>query len=255
MVRRASRERSAPVPFPKTLTVPVLEGELVRLEPLDHRHAADLAVAAEENRSSYQFTWVPTAAQVGDYIDAQLARRAAGTLAPYAQLAKATGRTVGATAYWDPRLWPDRDELCAVEVGFTWLAASAQGTGLNTEAKFLLFAHAFEQWQVARVDLKTDAATTAPVRRSNGWERDSRAYCAAGRGLGRLESRGCYGTPRCIPFSPRNGQPAGLAWRHAHEKMTTAEITAMATCRMTGRTTRTSANPVTDHWPCCDRHQ
>jgi RimJ/RimL family protein N-acetyltransferase len=145
------------VPFPKTLTVPVLEGELVRLEPLDHRHAADLAVAAEENRSSYQFTWVPTAAQVGDYIDAQLARRAAGTLAPYAQLAKATGRTVGATAYWDPRLWPDRDELCAVEVGFTWLAASAQGTGLNTEAKFLLFAHAFEQWQVARVDLKTDA--------------------------------------------------------------------------------------------------
>jgi hypothetical protein len=128
MVRRASRERSAPVPFPKTLTVPVLEGELVRLEPLDHRHAADLAVAAKENRSSYHFTWVPTAAQVGDYIDAQLARRAAGTLAPYAQLAKATGRTVGATAYWDPRLWPDRDELCAVEVGFTWLAASAQGT-------------------------------------------------------------------------------------------------------------------------------
>lgn len=59
---------------------------------------------------------------------------------PYAQVAKASGRVVGATAYWDPRLWPDRDELCAVEVGFTWLAASAQGSGLNTEATFLLFA-------------------------------------------------------------------------------------------------------------------
>jgi RimJ/RimL family protein N-acetyltransferase len=127
------------------------------LEPLDHRHAADLAAAAEEDRASYRYTWVPTADDVGDYVDAQLARAAAGTLAPYAQVARATGRAVGATAYWDPRRWPGRDDLCAVEVGFTWLAASAQGTGLNTEAKLLLFTHAFEGWRVIRVDLKTDA--------------------------------------------------------------------------------------------------
>jgi N-acetyltransferase len=67
---------------------------------------------------------------------------------------------VGATAYWDPRHWPDRDALYAVEVGFTWLAASAQRTGLNAEAKLLLFNHAFEHWGVARVDLKTDARNT-----------------------------------------------------------------------------------------------
>jgi RimJ/RimL family protein N-acetyltransferase len=47
--------------------------------------------------------------------------------------------------------------LCAIEVGFTWLAKSAQGTGLNVESKLLLFRHAFESWGVARVDLKTDA--------------------------------------------------------------------------------------------------
>lgn len=145
------------MPFPKTLTAPVLEGDLVRLEPLDHRHAAGLAAAAEEDRTSYQFTWVPAAAEIDDYINAQLERAAAGLLVPYAQVAKASGRAVGATAYWEPRQWPDRDTLCAVEVGFTWLAASAQGSGLNTEAKFLLFANAFEQWRVARVDLKTDA--------------------------------------------------------------------------------------------------
>ncbi len=136
---------------------PVLEGALVRLEPLEHRHAADLAVAAEEDRGSYGFTWVPTAAEVGDYIDAQHARAATGRLAPYAQVARSSGRAVGATAFWDPRWWPDRDELFAVEVGFTWLARSAQGTGLNTESKLLLFRHAFESWQVARLDLKTDA--------------------------------------------------------------------------------------------------
>ena len=136
---------------------PVLEGELVRLEPLEHRHAADLAVAAEENRGTYEFTWVPRAAEIGAYVDAQLARAATGRLAPYAQVSVATGRAVGATSYWEPRCWRDEDRLDAVEVGFTWLGASAQGTGVNAEAKLLLFRHAFEVWDVARVDLKTDA--------------------------------------------------------------------------------------------------
>ena len=140
-----------------TLNGPVLEGTLVRLEPLEHRHAAGLAEAAEENRDTYAFTWVPRADEIERYLDAQLARAAAGRLAPYAQVSRATGRVVGTTSYWDPRSWREEDRLDAVEIGFTWLAASAQGTGINAEAKLLLFRHAFEEWAVARVDLKTDA--------------------------------------------------------------------------------------------------
>ncbi|GLW57038.1 GNAT family N-acetyltransferase [Kitasatospora phosalacinea] len=136
---------------------PVLEGALVRLEPLEQRHAAELAQAAEEGRSSYGFTWVPRADEVADYIDTQHGRVATGRLAPYAQISRATGRAVGATALWEPRTLLDTDILYAVEVGFTWLAASAQGTGVNAEAKLLLFQHAFEQLGVRRVDLKTDA--------------------------------------------------------------------------------------------------
>jgi RimJ/RimL family protein N-acetyltransferase len=138
-------------------TGPELAGELVRLEPLAHRHAADLAAAAEQDRGSYAFTWVPRAAEVTGYVDAQLARAAAGRLVPYAQVSTATGQALGATAYWDPRPWPDAPGLAAVEVGFTWLAASAQRRGINTEAKYLLLRHAFEEWGVARVDFKTDA--------------------------------------------------------------------------------------------------
>jgi RimJ/RimL family protein N-acetyltransferase len=136
---------------------PVLQGALVRLEPLEHRHTADLAVAAEESRDTYAFTWVPRADEVGAYIDAQLARAATGRLAPYAQVSQATGRAVGATSYWEPRCWLTDDRLDAVEIGFTWLGRSAQGTGVNAEAKLLLFRHAFEEWSVSRVDLKTDA--------------------------------------------------------------------------------------------------
>ena len=44
-----------------------------------------------------------------------------------------------------------------VEIGHTWLAAAAQRTALNTEAKLLMLGHAFERWEVLRVTLKTDA--------------------------------------------------------------------------------------------------
>ncbi|WP_030689792.1 GNAT family N-acetyltransferase [Streptomyces globisporus] len=140
-----------------TLEGPVLEGVFVRLEPLGHHHAAGLAEAAEEDRDSYGFTWVPRREETGAYIDAQLGRAADGRVAPYVQVDLATGQVVGATAFLDPRPWPSGEGLCAIEVGFTWLTASAQGTGVNTEAKYLLFRHAFESWDVARVDLKTDA--------------------------------------------------------------------------------------------------
>ncbi len=139
------------------LNGPVLEGGLVRPEPLGPQHADDLAAAGEEDRDTYAYTVVPRADEVAAYIDAQPARAATGRLAPYAQISLATGRAVGHTAYWEPRSWLSGDALDAIEVGFTWLARSAQGTGLNAESKLLLFRHAFETWHVARVDLKTDA--------------------------------------------------------------------------------------------------
>jgi len=136
--------------------VPVLEGSLVRLEPLSVRHAEDLAAAAEEDRGSYDFTLVPRGSEMLGYLDAQFRRTAQG-LVPFAQVRRSDGRAVGCTAYWDPRYWPGRDDLRAIEVGFTWLAASAQGSGINTESKLLLMSNAFENLRVARVDFKTDA--------------------------------------------------------------------------------------------------
>src|SRR5579863_930109 len=127
------------------LDVPPLSGALVRIEPLSADHVPDLAEAAEEGRDSYGFTWVPRAAEVGDYVREQQARVG---LTPFAQVRLSDGRAVGCTAYWDLRTWADSDRLRAIEVGFTWLAASAQGTGINREAKLLLFTYAFETLRV-----------------------------------------------------------------------------------------------------------
>jgi N-acetyltransferase len=150
-----------------SLDVPPLCGSLVRLEPLSASHVPDLTEAAEESRAAYGFTWVPRAAEVGDYVREQRERSG---LIPFAQIRLADGMAVGCTAYWDLRTWADSDRLRAIEVGFTWLAGSAQGTGINAEAKLLLFTYAFETLGVVRVDLKTDARN----------ERSRRAIAATG---------------------------------------------------------------------------
>jgi RimJ/RimL family protein N-acetyltransferase len=139
---------------------PVLDGWFVRLEPLDHRHTADLASASSLSPRSYTYTQVPvTVEEVAGYVDNFHVLAGEGRLVPYAQVDKASGRAVGVTAFWDPRRL-ENGRVYAIEVGFTWLAASAQGTGINTEAKYLMFRHAFEVLEVARVDLKTDSRNT-----------------------------------------------------------------------------------------------
>jgi RimJ/RimL family protein N-acetyltransferase len=93
-----------------------------------------------------------------DYLAERFEGAKNGERVPFAQVRVGDGRAVGVTTYHTPRLWPGRPgEVCAVEIGGTWLAASAQRTGINPEAKFLLLEYAFETLRLARVDLKTDA--------------------------------------------------------------------------------------------------
>jgi N-acetyltransferase len=136
------------------IDVPVLRGSLVRLEPLRQGHVPDLMLAAEEDRSAYAYTLVPRAGQTAGYVADQLTREG---LTPFAQVRLKDEAVVGCTSFCNPRTWPDEQELCAIEIGWTWLAASAQRTGINAEAKLLLLTYAFETLGVARADLKTDA--------------------------------------------------------------------------------------------------
>jgi RimJ/RimL family protein N-acetyltransferase len=134
-----------------------LPGNLVRLEPLSLAHADELVAAATEDRSTYGFTHVPPAEAMEAYIDELLAARSAGETLPLTQVRVSDGRPVGITRYLLFRWATDRPVPYAVEIGGTWLAASAQRSGINVEAKLLLLRHAFEEWDMARVDFKTDA--------------------------------------------------------------------------------------------------
>lgn len=127
-----------------------LLGREVRLEPLTSDHAGGLADAARLDQVwGLWYTSAPEADRMRADIDAKLARAAAGEMLPFAVL-RPDGVPVGVTTYLHPL-----PAVPAVEIGMTWLAASARRTAINTEAKKLLLGNAFEAWGCRRVAFRT----------------------------------------------------------------------------------------------------
>lgn len=149
--------------------LPILHGRHVRLEPLDERHIQGLAAAAAGEAALYQWTQVPrNEDEARRYVAAALAMRDAGTAVPFATVRQGDGAVIGSTRYFNLEwwAWPEgharhgRTAPDGCEIGYTWLAPGAVRTAANTEAKRLMFAHAFERWQLLRVCLHTDVRNT-----------------------------------------------------------------------------------------------
>src|SRR5262249_13570208 len=132
-----------------------LAGRIVRLEPLQPAHAPDLFAALAVDPTIWRW-WreIPPTDLDGmrDFVNATLREQAGGSVVAFAQVQVASGRAVGTTTYMDIRP-QDR----GLEIGSTWLGKPWQRTGINTEAKYILLRHAFEDLGAARVQLKTDA--------------------------------------------------------------------------------------------------
>jgi len=125
----------------------------VRLEPLAKEHLAGLArVGLDEEL----WRWIPvpvrTAEELAEYIETALEEQKRGVSLPFALIEKASGRAIGSTRYGNIDRTHHR-----VEIGWTWVAREWQRSAVNTEAKYLLFRHAFETLGCIRVELKTDS--------------------------------------------------------------------------------------------------
>jgi N-acetyltransferase len=140
------------------LATPTLTGTYVTLVPMSLGHVDGLVAAATESRLTYDWTSVP---ETPDDMAAHIGRlhklRDAGTWMPFTTTRTSTGEVIGATAFLSIESWGARPFPDSVEIGSTWLAASAQRTVANTEAKLLMLTHAFDVWEVTRMQLKTDA--------------------------------------------------------------------------------------------------
>jgi N-acetyltransferase len=125
-----------------------LSGRLVRLEPLGREHLDGLWYASRDPRTWRWLSVVQPATR--DELAAWIDEALAEPDLPFATVQD--GDPVGSTRFLN-----QRPEHRSVEIGWTWLAPTAWGTGANVEAKLLMLEHAFDRWGCRRVELKTDA--------------------------------------------------------------------------------------------------
>ncbi|GCE08771.1 GNAT family N-acetyltransferase [Dictyobacter aurantiacus] len=131
-----------------------LTGNVVRLEPLQLSHAEDLLEAAQEPDTWWYMAFNPSTSlqAMRQWIDEAAQLQQSGSVLPFAIVDQRSGRAIGSTRYL--AIMPKDYGL---EIGWTWIAPAARRTGINTECKYLLLRHAFEQLHAIRVQLKTDS--------------------------------------------------------------------------------------------------
>ncbi len=132
-----------------------LQGQHVLLAPLSQSHCAELQKASavgELHRLWY--TNVPAPDQMAAEIDRRLALQAAGSMLPFATCLP-DGTAIGMTTYMNIDAANRR-----LEIGSTWLGRAAQRSPVNTEAKRLMLAHAFDALGCIAVEFRTHFMNT-----------------------------------------------------------------------------------------------
>lgn len=127
-----------------------LTGRHVRLVPLRPEHHDDLVEAVRDGELwKLWYTVVPAPEGMAAEIQRRLGLQQAGSMLPFAVL-DTGGKAVGMTTYMNIDAANRR-----VEIGSTWYRHAVQRTPLNTEAKRLLLAHAFETLDCIAVEFRT----------------------------------------------------------------------------------------------------
>ncbi|OUD08713.1 N-acetyltransferase [Marivivens niveibacter] len=127
-----------------------LSDSAVTLAPLSADYAGPLQTAAADGDMwKLWYTFIPHPDDVEAEIERRLSLQKTGSMLPFVVL-DASGRAVGMTTYMNIDASNKR-----VEIGSTWICKSAQRGPLNTQAKRLLLAHAFDDLGCIAVELRT----------------------------------------------------------------------------------------------------
>ena len=131
----------------------VLEGKYVRLEPLEGRHREGLCQAISDGELWKIFvTIVPSPGDIDKFLANAKSAQERGYGLAFATIAKGgNDQIAGSTRFMKADLPNKR-----IEIGFTFLGKTWQRSPINTEAKLLMLAHAFETLELNRVELLTD---------------------------------------------------------------------------------------------------
>jgi N-acetyltransferase len=133
-----------------------LEGSTVKLIPIELGLLEDLWRAAEP-----QEIWELTASKIRVKqemkltIEAAISEREKGTQYPFAVVEKKSGKVIGSSRYLEIS-----EHHKSLEIGWTWYHPEYWRTRVNTETKFLMLQHAFEEMDMNRVQFCTDSRNT-----------------------------------------------------------------------------------------------
>ena len=130
-----------------------LEGKHIKLVPLDFQYEDDLFAAAQPNEIWDFIATKPgqTREQMHAWLTSAMRQTETGERIWFVIVRNSDGRALGTTSYMDIHA---KDRW--VEIGGTWLTPDVWRTAINTECKYLLLKHAFENLGCIRVQLKTD---------------------------------------------------------------------------------------------------
>jgi len=131
----------------------ILDGKYVRLEPLRFQHLDELcAVGLDESLWTLTSNVMENFGDMRHYVEIALKEFEQKNSLPFVTVEKSSNKIVGSTRFGNI----DVKNLKA-EIGWTWINPEWQRSYVNTEAKLLMLAHAFEVWECVRVEFKTDA--------------------------------------------------------------------------------------------------
>lgn len=138
-----------------------LHGRYVRLEPIGLHHAEDLfRVGADE--TIWQYLARPAFTSLVDtqeWVQSCIERNEREGRVQFAVIHLGDDCAIGSTGFHDM----DHANR-SLEIGMTWYGTAYQRTAVNSECKFLLLRHAFEELGALRVCLKADHRNTRSRR-------------------------------------------------------------------------------------------
>lgn len=144
-------DRDGPLgPIPADL---VLDGQFVRLRPLEAGDAPAIHAFVRRDPEAYRFTYAPVGDTADDpYFVRAFADRDAGTAVPFAIVDREDGRVIGTTRFH--QIVPGERR---VSLGFTLLDVAVHGGPVNVDAKLAQFMYLFDRWGAWRVQIQADA--------------------------------------------------------------------------------------------------
>jgi len=136
---------------------PTLENDFVKLSPitLDNFHEL-IPLASQKKLVQYSPSDIETPESLQHYVELALSQKENGTSIPFIIFDKRKKQYAGSSRYMNIN-----SKNRVLEIGSTWIGREFQGTGLNSQMKFLMLNYAFNEMDYEKVEFRIDERNIA----------------------------------------------------------------------------------------------